>query len=202
MTRMGASRGLLLLAVVGCAALLGGCAKSVDGSAAPTAEQAAPTTTVAQPPRTTTPTPTTTTTTTSTSTAPAAQVAEYMGGESGSYYFTTPSSKFECAVVTAPHPVAGCHGTLPGTAPRVSSPAGSGTTTPNAIRVGADGPGEFAATGDPAFHRFDGTAKVLPYGSPLRVQGFTCTVDEHTGVTCASASGHGFTVSDSAYRLW
>ncbi|GAA4479595.1 hypothetical protein GCM10023094_25020 [Rhodococcus olei] len=63
-------------------------------------------------------------------------------------------------------------------------------------------PGEFYESGDPAFHRFDAPARALPYGSPLRVQGFTCTVDERSGVTCASSAGHGFTVSDSAYTLW
>ncbi|MGW0177271.1 hypothetical protein ACWDUM_25900 [Rhodococcus sp. NPDC003322] len=194
---MGASRIILLLTVVCCTAVVGGCAHSVDGSAAPTTQQVTATTTTSAAPRTTTRTQPTTT-----STAPAAQVAEYMGGASGSYYFTSPSSKFECAVVTAPNPVAGCHGKLPATAPQVPAPGGPGTMAPNAIRVTAAGPGEFAATGDPAFHRFDGTAKALPYGSALRVQGFTCTVDEHTGVTCASAAGHGFTVSDAAYRLW
>lgn len=125
-----------------------------------------------------------------------------MGSDNGSYYFTSPSSKFECAVITAPDPVAGCHGKFPADAPEVERSGGSGNVPPNAIRVGTSGPGRFASTGDPAFHRFDGPAKVLPYGSPLRVQGFTCTVEEQSGVTCTSAAGHGFTVSDSAYRLW
>ncbi len=125
-----------------------------------------------------------------------------MGSANGSYYFTSPSGKFECAVITAPEPVAGCHGRLPSSAPPVPSVTGTGSATPNSIRVRASGPGAFFQSGDPAFHRFDGPAKPLGYGSPLRVQGFTCSVDEQSGVTCVSAAEHGFTVSDSAYRLW
>lgn len=180
-----------------CTLLIAACAHSTEGSAT----AMAPTTTGPRPPATTsistrTPAPATT------STPPAAQAAEYAGTETGSYYFTSPSGKFECAVITAPTPVAGCHGTLPSSAPRVPAASGTGTTTPNSIRVTASGPGRFVESGDPAFHRFDTPATPLPYGSPLRVQGFTCSVDERAGVTCVSTAGNGFTVSDSAYRLW
>lgn len=198
MARMASSRLCLLLTCASAALLVGGCATTTDGTAAPSPQTVTTTTHPTTPPRTTgrTPAPTTTTA------VPAAQVAEYAGGTSGSYYFTSPSTKFECAVITAPQPVAGCHGKLPGTAPQVPVPGGPGTTAPNAIRVNATKPGEFTSTGDPAFHRFDGPVKALPYGSPLRVQGFTCTVDARAGVTCESGAGHGFTVSDNDYRLW
>ncbi|TQF65847.1 hypothetical protein FK531_20630 [Rhodococcus spelaei] len=104
-------------------------------------------------------------------------------------------------MVTAPQPVAGCHGAFPPNAPRVPGSGAPGAVAPNSIRVTGGRPGEFFSSGDPAFHRFDGAARVLPYRSALRVQGFTCTIDEHSGVTCENA-GHGFTVSDNAFRLW
>ena len=198
MARMRATGPRLLLTML-CIASTAACSNAVDGDASPAPRQATTT------PATTTPRPaptSRTTTAVTTTPAPAAQVAEYMGADNGSYYFTSPSTKFECAVVTAPNPVAGCHGALPANAPTVPAAGGAGRVAPNAIRVTDSGAGEFASTGDPAFHRFDAPAKALPYGSPLRVQGFTCTVDERTGVTCASSAGHGFTVSDSAYRLW
>ncbi|MFD1811725.1 hypothetical protein [Rhodococcus gannanensis] len=189
------------LITVALGASLSACGEAVDGT--PTANDTGAVTASTQtsaPTRSTLP-PVTTTAATTTQ-APAAQVAEYMGTANGSYYFTSPSSKFECAVVTAPNPVAGCHGALPPDAPTVNPASGTGTVAPNSIRVTGSGPGEFVSTGDPAFHRFDAPAKALPYGSPLRVQGFTCTVDETMGVTCSSSAGHGFTVSDRAYRLW
>ncbi|MFD4292832.1 hypothetical protein ACFWQG_06385 [Rhodococcus sp. NPDC058532] len=192
---MRTTRIILLLTTL---SVVGGCANTVDGAAGPAAEQPGPGTTTAPAPAATT----TRSTSVTPSAAPAAQVADYLGEAGGSYYFTSPSGKFECAVITAPTPVAGCHGSLPGTAPRVPAPSGPGTTIPNAIRVVTGEPGEFVSTGDPAFHRFDGPAKALPYGSPLRVQGFTCTVDRRAGVTCESGSGHGFTVSDVSYDLW
>ncbi|MFF0818417.1 hypothetical protein ACFYVR_25210 [Rhodococcus sp. NPDC003318] len=195
---MRATRPHVLLTVLCGVALTTACSSSVDGNAGP-----APVPATQTPATTAQPSPTTRTTTAVTTTAaPAAQAAEYMGNENGSYYFTSPSGKFECAVVTAPAPVAGCHGQFPSDAPAVPTAGGSGTASANAIRVTAGKAGEFFNAGDPAFHRFDGPAKALPYGSPLRVQGFTCTVDQGSGVTCESGTGHGFTVSDSAYRLW
>ncbi|EME22427.1 hypothetical protein [Rhodococcus triatomae] len=188
------------LIVVALGASLSACGGSIDGT--PAASSTDPVTATRQTSSATRTTPPPTTTAATTTEAPAAQVAEYMGTDNGSYYFTSPSSKFECAVVTAPTPVAGCHGALPPDAPKVTPASGPGAVAPNSIRVTGTGPGEFVSAGDPAYHRFDAPAKALPYGSPLRVQGFTCTVEEATGVTCASAAGHGFTVSDRAYRLW
>lgn len=194
---MSGMRTTLLITVLCVVALTTACSTAVDGDAGP-----APVPATAN--STSRPSPTTTRTTTAVTTTPvpAAQIAEYTGNENGSYYFTSPSGKFECAIVTTTAPVAGCHGQFPPDAPAVPSAGASGTATPNAIRVTAEKPGEFFNAGDPAFHRFDGPAKALPYGSPLRVQGFTCTVDEHTGVTCETNTGHGFTVSDAAYTFW
>ncbi|MFC9790887.1 hypothetical protein [Rhodococcus sp. NPDC127528] len=191
---MGVPRWGLMLVACGAVVLTAACGTTVGGNASPTAEPMATSTPPATP-------PTRTAAPTTTKAVPAAQVADYAGTQAGSYYFTSPSSKFECAIVTARQPVAGCHGAFPPNAPQVKGSGAPGPVTPNSIRVAADRPGEFFSAGDPAFHRFDGTAKVLPYGSPLRVQGFTCTVDERTGVTCETA-GHGFTVSDNAFRLW
>ncbi|MFC4605900.1 hypothetical protein [Rhodococcus kronopolitis] len=199
---MGVSRAGWALAVLTTSTLVTACSDNTDGGgpvpAAPVTSDIAATTTA-----TTTPRSTTTTTTAPTTTHVAAQVAEYAGTQTGTYYFASPSAKFECAIATVGTPVAGCHGTFPPDAPRVPGAGAPRTTVaPNAVRVTSDRAGEFVHLGDPAFHRFDGPARVLPYGNTLDIQGFTCSVDERAGVTCGSGSGHGFTVSDSAYKLW
>ena len=199
MASMGISRAGWALAVLTTSTLVTACSDdSGPVPATPVTSELAATTTA-----TTTPRATTTTTAAPTTTPVAAQVAEYAGPQTGTYYFTSPSTKFECAIVTAGTPVAGCHGTFPPNAPRVPSAGAPRTTVaPNAVRVTSGGAGEFVHLGDPAFHRFDGPARVLPYGSTLDIQGFTCSVDERAGVTCERGSDHGFTVSDGAYKLW
>ncbi|KAA0022772.1 hypothetical protein FOY51_12310 [Antrihabitans cavernicola] len=104
---------------------------------------------------------------------------------------------------TGDRSVAGCHGTFPASAPPVAG-AGSPDTKgpPNAVEVSGSDAGQFVSVGDPEFHRFEGSTKALPYGAPLAAGGFTCSIDEKSGVTCTSAAGHGFTVSDTAYRVW
>ncbi len=183
--------------------LLGACGNDVAGTASVATDGSTAATTTSAP-RTTTSAPSTPKTTTTTTTPPAKVApSDYAGEVSGVYYFTTASEKFECAIVTAATIVAGCHGSFPDSAPKVpGSGAPETKVKPNAIEVPANGPGHFVSVGDPQFHRFEGTTKVLPYGAPLNVGGFTCSVDESKGVTCASAAGHGFTVSDTAYQVW
>jgi hypothetical protein len=127
----------------------------------------------------------------------------FRGQQPGSFYFVTASSKFECAILAQVEAVAGCHGELPPSAPQVPGSASPGTlVTPNAIEVSGDTAGKFYSAGDPQFHRFEGAARVLPYDRVLVAGGFTCSVDEYSGVTCESKAGHGFTVSDADYDAW
>lgn len=104
--------------------------------------------------------------------------------------------------------VAGCHGDFPSNAPRVEGSGAPGTAVaPNTIELTAGSPARFLSSGDPRFHRFDGTAQPLPYGETLSIpgsgssNGLTCRVDERAGVSCSDQVGHGFTVSDSAFEL-
>lgn len=67
---------------------------------------------------------TTTTTTTTTNTPAEANPQTFAGTAAGSYYFTTPSTKFHCAILTGGDlPTAGCHGPMPASAPKVPVPA-------------------------------------------------------------------------------
>ncbi|KZF11524.1 hypothetical protein A2J03_19510 [Rhodococcus sp. EPR-157] len=197
-----------------CAVLLAGCSSAVDGTAT------APLATVdTDPPsvvRTTSPTPSTTGTPSSsssqpsrtTTTAPPTAEPSRFEGSDGFYYFTSPSGKFECAVFVTDTSIAGCHGEFPSTAPRVEgSSAPDSRVAPNTIELTAGSPARFLSSGDPRFHRFDGTARALPYGETLSIpgsgssNGVMCRVEEKTGVSCSDQVGHGFTVSDSAFEL-
>ncbi|MFC9357359.1 hypothetical protein ACFTZB_12380 [Rhodococcus sp. NPDC057014] len=205
-------RAVLLFAVV--AVVVAGCARSVDGSpetgaVAGPATTSATTSAVTTAPKTTTATPSSTTTaprsTTTTTTPAPADPQAFAGSAAGSYYFTTPSTKFHCAILTGGDlPTAGCHGPMPASAPKVPGAGASGTpVTPNAIEVTGGRPGQFASAGDPRFYPLDGSAApALSYGRALQVNDLTCLVDESAGVTCRSEAGHGFTLSDSAFRVW
>ncbi len=215
----GAAGALAILTLAGC----GG--SSDGGSTAPlaivdtnppsvisTTTRAALTTTTTPP--TTTPTKTTTTTKTTTpkkttSAPPTADVSGYEGGGGGGfYYFTSPTGKFECGIIITESSIAGCHGELPPTAPRVDdASAKNSKVAPNTIELIAGSPARFLSSGDPRFHRFEGTARALPYGENLSIpgsgstNGLTCSVSKKAGVTCLDQVGHGFTVSDSAFEL-
>ncbi|MFD9661786.1 hypothetical protein ACFWAY_09150 [Rhodococcus sp. NPDC059968] len=201
-------RAVLLFAT---ALVVAGCGRSVDGSPE-TGAVAGPATTpsVTTAPKTTTTTPTSTTspttrTTTTTNTPAQANPQTFAGTAEGSYYFTTPSTKFHCAILTGGDvPTAGCHGPMPASAPKVPGSGASGTpVTPNAIEVTGGRPGEFASAGDPRYYPLDGSAApALSYGTALQVNDLTCLVDETSGVSCRSDAGHGFTLSDSAFRVW
>ncbi|MDJ0395767.1 hypothetical protein QMK17_20810 [Rhodococcus sp. G-MC3] len=160
------------------------------------------TTTTSAPPSTTSASPSSTTT----AAVPTADSARYEG-DAGFYYFTTPSGKFECAIFVTESSVAGCHGDFPSTAPKVEgSGAPNSTVAPNTIELTAGSKARFLNSGDPRFHRFDGSALALPYGEVLTIpgsgssNGLMCHVEEKTGVTCADQVGHGFTVSDGAFE--
>ncbi|WP_415977331.1 hypothetical protein [Rhodococcus sp. 077-4] len=150
-------------------------------------------------------------TTTASPTSPAAAQAkpqDYAGKAPGWYYFSSPSGKFECGIAVLQSSIAGCHGSLPDSAPEVPGSGASGTAVkPNAVQLIAGSPAKFESLGDPKFHRFDGPAAALPYGEVLTVpgsgstNGLRCSVDEQTGVTCTDQVGHGFTVSDESFDL-
>ncbi|MFC9762553.1 hypothetical protein [Rhodococcus jostii] len=209
-------RAVLLFAT---ALVVAGCGRAVDGSpetgavAGPattptvttTPKTTAPKTTTTSPTTTTSSRPTTTTATTTTNTPAQAKPQTFAGTAAGSYYFTTPSTKFHCAILTGGDvPTAGCHGPMPASAPKVPGAGASGTpVTPNAIEVTGGRPGQFASAGDPRYYPLDrSAAPALSYGTALHVNDLTCLVDETSGVTCRSDAGHGFTLSDSAFRVW
>ncbi|MGV8875358.1 MAG: hypothetical protein ACOH2Q_22730 [Rhodococcus sp. (in: high G+C Gram-positive bacteria)] len=160
-------------------------------------------------------TPESTARTTSTTTAPptssaAAQAKsqDYAGKAPGWYYFSSPSGKFECGIAVLDTSIAGCHGSLPDSAPEVAGIGASRSAVePNAVQLIAGSPAKFESLGDPKFHRFDGPAAALPYGEVLTVagsgstNGLQCSVDEKTGVTCTDQVGHGFTVSAESFDL-
>jgi hypothetical protein len=117
------------------------------------------------------------------------------------YFFTTPSGRWECAVV--PPVQVGCQAaggaalSIDGAPETVTDAAGE-ESAPNAIVVGRDG--------EPAFVVVDGspfsldTANVLQFNQILAVAGFRCNVQEASGVSCLSErSGRGFTFSAEGY---
>ncbi|MGU3434926.1 hypothetical protein ACNHUS_18155 [Actinomycetes bacterium M1A6_2h] len=199
------------------AALLSGCGGTTvegnprgDGSPPITSTASAPTSTARSSAPTTTSTTTTSssssskTTATTTTAAPAVDPSTYAGSVSGSYFFTSPSGKFNCAIIGGgAQPSAGCQGDLPADAPKVDGSGAPGKAVfPNSIEVAGGEPGRFVSLGDPKYTDLDGPARELPYGAPLSANGFTCAVDESTGVTCTDSSRHGFTVSNNAFRVF
>ena len=118
------------------------------------------------------------------------------------FYFTTESRKFFCAIFyTSGSARAGCHGHLPRAAPTIhQSPQ---YPTANTIESVDGAFGDLLNRGDPEYQLIGASARVLPYGHPLFVGGYTCVVDYSTGVTCRSfTTGHGFTVNDVRYQLF
>ena len=131
---------------------------------------------------------------------------DYVGhaGETTGYYFTTPSGKWRCAILTRTN--AGCQASsgwqsglgIPGEPDSVPDAAGQ-ATTPNAIAIDDDGDPQFVALGQPEFWLAPGPAKVLQFNRILAAAGFRCNVQE-SGVSCQSeTSGKGFTFSAQGY---
>jgi len=121
------------------------------------------------------------------------------------YYFTSPSGTWACAIV--PRVQAGCQSatSFPSamgiTGEPDSVPGADGeTTTPNALVVPRDGAARFVALDEAEFALDPGPAKVLPFNRILAAAGFRCNVQEATGVSCLSeSSGKGFTFSPDSF---
>lgn len=116
-------------------------------------------------------------------------------GEITGYYFTTPSGKWKCAILS--HDRAGCQAAS-------SWQSGLGVQdepdSTNAIVVDREGDPQFVALEQPEFWLAPGTAKALPFNRILAAAGFRCNVQEESGVSCLSeVSGKGFTFSAEGY---
>jgi hypothetical protein len=125
-------------------------------------------------------------------------------GDITGYYFTTPSGKWRCAILTRTK--AGCQASsgwqsglgIPGEPDSVPDTAGQ-ATTPNAIVVDDEGDPQFVALGQPEFWLVPGPANALKFNRILAAAGFRCNVQE-SGVSCQSeTSGKGFTFSAAGY---
>lgn len=117
------------------------------------------------------------------------------------YYFSTPSGRWQCAIL--PRDMAGCQGTggglSVGGAPDTVATASGEQATPNAVVIGPQGDGHFAALDAGAFSP-PSPATVLPLNRTLIVARFRCNVQEATGVSCLSEdSGAGFTFSADGF---
>jgi hypothetical protein len=134
---------------------------------------------------------------------------DYVGhvGDTTGYYFTTPSGKWRCAILTRTK--AGCQASsswqsgldIPGEPESVPDAAGQ-DTTPNAIVVDRDGDPQFVALKQPEFWLQPGPATALQFNRILAAAGFRCNVQESSGVSCRSeASGKGFTFSTDGFTL-
>jgi hypothetical protein len=166
-----------VLAVAGCSDVT---VVNTSESPAPTAT-AAPTLTPSPPP----------------SNAHLVNAFDYVGHVSDitGYYFTTPSGKWRCAILT--HSKAGCQASS-------SWQSGLGITdepdSTNAIVVDETGDPQFVETEQPQFWLDPGPAKVLQFNRILAAAGFRCNVQEESGVSCQSeTSGKGFTFSAEGY---
>ncbi|MFT3661333.1 MAG: hypothetical protein QM809_08005 [Gordonia sp. (in: high G+C Gram-positive bacteria)] len=201
---------LLLGAVSGAAVLSAtACGAEITGSPATTAAPVTVTEVVTAPAEAADPETAVPEATTPTPAAPAAPTRAAADAnafrQDGGYYFHSASDKFHCGILASAG-IAGCHGRIPADAPAQPLPGGSGQRAkPNAVLVDGSGAGRFVFQGDAPFYPNSRppTSRVLPYGTPLTAAGFTCLVAETTGVTCRNDStGSGFTVSDSAYRVF
>jgi hypothetical protein len=115
-------------------------------------------------------------------------------GETTGYYFTTPSGKWRCAILT--HIKAGCQAA---TSWQSSLGVKGEPDSTNAIVVDREGDPQFVALDQPEFWSVPGPARALPFNRILAAAGFRCNVQE-SGVSCQSElSGKGFTFSASGY---
>src|SRR5690242_5174602 len=121
---------------------------------------------------------------------------DYVGqaGDITGYYFTTPSGKWRCAILTRIK--AGCQASS-------SWQSGLGVEgepdSTNAIVVDEQGEPQFVTLDQPEFTLESGPAKALPFNRILAAAGFRCNVQE-SGVSCLSElSGKGFTFSADGF---
>jgi hypothetical protein len=132
---------------------------------------------------------------------------DYVGhaGEVTGYYFTTPSGKWKCAILTRIK--AGCQASsswqsglgIEGAPESVPDAAGQ-ETTPTAVVIDRDGDPQFVALEQPEFWLDPGPANALQFNRILAAAGFRCNVQEQSGVSCQSEkSGKGFTFSADGF---
>jgi hypothetical protein len=121
------------------------------------------------------------------------------------YYFTSPSGAWACAIV--PRVKAGCQASsnwpadmgVTGEPESVPGPAGE-SAPPNALVIPREGAAQFVALQTPEFAMDTGPGKQLPFNRILAVAGFRCNVQEATGVSCLSEfTGNGFTFSTDGF---
>jgi hypothetical protein len=164
------------------AALLTGCSSPtvVNTSEAPAQPAAAPPVAPSPPP----------------SNAHLVNAFDYVGhvGEITAYFFTTPSGKWRCAILTRIK--AGCQASS-------SWQSGLGVKgepdSTNAIVVDEQGDPQFVTLDTPEFSQESDSAKPLQFNRILAAAGFRCNVQE-SGVSCLSeASGKGFTFSADGF---
>jgi hypothetical protein len=121
---------------------------------------------------------------------------DYVGhiGEITGYYFTTPSGKWRCAILT--YTKAGCQAS---SSWRSELGVQGEPDATNAIAVDRDGDPQFVTLDQPEFWLQPGPAKALQFNKILAAAGFRCNVQE-SGVSCQSeTSGKGFTFSTDGY---
>ncbi|WP_326546603.1 hypothetical protein QGN32_23810 [Mycolicibacterium sp. ND9-15] len=119
------------------------------------------------------------------------------------YYFTTPSGRWACAIV--PRVKAGCQSAttplfsmnITGQPQSVPNAAGE-QAAPNAVVIERDRDPRFVALEQPEFVLED--ANVLQFNKILIAAGFRCNVQE-VGVSCMSeATGRGFTFAPEGFK--
>ncbi|WP_435591388.1 PASTA domain-containing protein [Nocardia sp. bgisy118] len=146
---------------------------------------------------------------TPTTSAKPADTAEYRQDDDGfgraGYFFTSPSGAFSCAIFDASVsaygvPVgAACQGraATPAGAQDCAQPEGLQAPVPG-LGVGPSGTNFFCIAGSPLFTT---TSTVLPYGSSLTANGYTCHSAQN-GVSCSeNLNGKGFRVSRESSAL-
>jgi hypothetical protein len=142
-----------------------------------------------------------------TSNAHLANAFDYVAYPPGgtSYYFTSPSGTWACAII--PREKVGCQSEInwpsamgvTGEPDSVTDAAGE-PAAPNALLLPREGAAEFVALENPEFSLDPGPAKVLPFNRILAAAGFRCNVQEATGVSCLSEfSDKGFTFSPDGF---
>ncbi|MCQ4118607.1 hypothetical protein [Rhodococcus tibetensis] len=129
---------------------------------------------------------------------------KYTSGDTeDAHGFLTPSGKWLCAIDPVKE-MAGCASHIEGAPPSI----------PGTLQIPAQDSGPSAETNiitvevgkEPSFQTanqplFTGNANVLPYGSTLAVDGFSCNV-QFSGVSCKEdATGQGFTISTNGYKF-
>jgi hypothetical protein len=118
------------------------------------------------------------------------------------YYFTTPSGKWNCAIL--PHSTAGCQAVGAQPLGITGAPAAVRTddgrdVAPNAVEIGDEGEPAFVRPDPPGFTSPAGKPPTLDFTKTLAAAGFRCNVQE-SGVSCQSDSTQkGFTFSPDGF---